>query len=231
MIEGRFGLLASHLQDDTIELDYDMLVKNLGSHWESENASFKPFPVAHIIHPYIDALLRLKTKHAIQAENIKRIVCPVPEYQVGIVCEPIHEKYRPGSDSHGRVSLQFTLAEATVKGVINKDSYSPEALADPAILSLAEKVEYRVDDSFPGPEQFKGEVTIELENGEHFTETEEYNRGSRQNPMTEDEITEKFNTNSASVLSSDQQQSLKEKILYLDSETSAADIIPLTFGK
>jgi 2-methylcitrate dehydratase PrpD len=231
VIEGRFGLLASHLQDETIELDYEMLVKDLGSHWESENASFKPFPVAHVIHPYIDALLRLKTQHTLKAENIKRIVCPVPEYQVGIVCEPAHEKHRPNSDSHGRVSLQFTLAEAMVKGVINKDSYSAQALADEEILTLAKKVEYVVDDSFPGPEQFKGEVTIELESGERYTEIEDYNRGSRQNPMTEEEITEKFTTNSAELLSSIQQQSLKEKILSLESMTSAAEFIPFTFGQ
>jgi 2-methylcitrate dehydratase PrpD len=208
VIEGRFGLLASHLQDETIELDYEMLVKDLGSHWESENASFKPFPVAHVIHPYIDALLRLKTQHTLKAENIKRIVCPVPEYQVGIVCEPAHEKHRP-----------------------NSDSYSAQALADEEILTLAKKVEYVVDDSFPGPEQFKGEVTIELESGERYTEIEDYNRGSRQNPMTEEEITEKFTTNSAELLSSIQQQSLKEKILSLESMTSAAEFIPFTFGQ
>ncbi|MDC1529681.1 MmgE/PrpD family protein [Gammaproteobacteria bacterium] len=230
VLEGRFGLFASHLQDENIALDYAMLSDNLGSHWESENASFKPFPVAHVIHPYIDALLRLVAAHTIKHEDVARIICPVPEYQVGIVCEPVAEKRRPNSDSHGRVSLQYTLAEALVLGKINKDSYASDSLTDKTILALADKVDYQLDDTFPGPEQFKGQVTIELNSGESFTEVEEHNRGSRENPMTEDEIMGKFTKNSEDVLSPDQQQRLAEKILTLDSLSNSADIVPLTVG-
>ena len=230
VLEGRFGLFASHLQDKNIALDYAMLSDNLGSHWESENASFKPFPVAHVIHPYIDALLRLVAAHTIKHEDVARIICPVPEYQVGIVCEPVAEKRRPNSDSHGRVSLQYTLAEALVLGKINKDSYASDSLTDKTILALADKVDYQLDDTFPGPEQFKGQVTIELNSGESFTEVEEHNRGSRENPMTEDEIMGKFTKNSEDVLSPDQQHRLAEKILTLDSLSNSADIVPLTVG-
>ncbi len=231
IIEGRFGLFASHLQDEKMTLDYGMLLDNLGEHWESENASFKPFPVAHVIHPYIDALLRLRKAHNIKPEEIKRIFCPVPEYQVGIVCEPVEEKRRPNSDSHGRVSLQFTLAEAMVLGVINKNSYTADSLRDERILALADKVDYQIDSSFPGPEQFKGQVTVELYSGESLTEIEEYNRGSRQNPMTEKEIMEKFTTNSADILSTDEQLSLSDRVLSIESLKNAADLVSLTCGK
>jgi len=231
VIEGRFGLFASHLQDKKFALDYGMLVDNLGTHWESENASFKPFPVAHVIHPYIDALLRLTKTHNIQPEDVARIVCPVPEYQVGIVCEPLTEKRRPNSDSHGRVSLQYTLAEALVLGKINKNSYTNDSLKDKTILALADKIDYQVDNTFPGPEQFKGQVTIELKSGESLTEIEEHNRGSRENPMTEKEIMDKFTENSVDVLSRDEQQELADNILSLESLSNTADIVTLTCGK
>ena len=231
VLEGRFGLFASHLQDEKFVLDYGMLVDNLGTHWESENASFKPFPVAHVIHPYIDALLRLTKTHNIQPEDVERIVCPVPEYQVGIVCEPLTEKRRPNSDSHGRVSLQYTLAEALVLGKINKNSYTNDSLKDKTILALADKIDYQIDNTFPGPEQFKGQVTIELKSGESLTEIEEHNRGSRENPMTEKEIMDKFTENSADVLSRDEQQVLADNILSLESLSNTADIVTLTCGK
>lgn len=231
VIEGRFGLFASHLQDKNIDLDYGILVDDLGTHWESENASFKPFPVAHVIHPYIDALLRLTVAHNIKAEDVARIICPVPEYQVGIVCKPLAEKRRPNSDSHGRVSLQYTLAEALVLGEINKNSYTCASLKDKTILALADKVDYQIDNTFPGPEQFKGQVTIELKSGKSYTEIEEHNRGSRENPMTEKEIMDKFTENSDDVLSRDQQQVLAENILSLELLSNTADIVTLTCGK
>lgn len=229
VIEGRFGLLASHLQDDSIELDYDILTDKLGEHWESENASFKPYPLAHVIHPYIDALLRLVAEKNITANDVVSIRCPVPEYIVGIVCKPRSEKRRPQSDSHGRVSLQFTLAEALVLGKIDRHSYTAAALADPAIHAIADKVDYVVDDSFPGPEQFKGEVSITLKDGNTYTQTEEYNRGSKENPMTEDEIIEKFLINSADSLSPARQHKLIDRVLSFEALDKAGDIIQDTF--
>jgi 2-methylcitrate dehydratase PrpD len=226
--EGRFGLLASHLQNDNLALDWAMLTDNLGTHWESENASFKPFPVAHVIHPYIDALLRVKKALGISADDIESIHCPVPEYQVGIVCEPLHEKRRPNSDSHGRVSLQFTLAEAMVSGKIDKFSYSPEALTNQQILALADRIEFQVDETFPGPEQFKGEVSLVLKDGRTVTETEEFNRGSAKNPMPVADIIGKFTTNASGVISGEQQQAVIAMALDLDNQEHAGDIISLT---
>ncbi len=77
VFEGRFGLFASHLQDEGVARNYGRITDGLGEHWESRNASFKPFPVAHVIHPYIDALLRLRAAHGIDPDQVERIVCPV----------------------------------------------------------------------------------------------------------------------------------------------------------
>ena len=56
---------------------------------------------------------------------------------------------------------------------------------------------YHVDPAFPPPGQFKGAVTVTLKDGRVFDEVEEYNRGSAQNPMTEDELRAKFHDNAA----------------------------------
>src|SRR5579872_2876940 len=78
VFEGRFGLFASHLQDATGTLaDYGRIHHKLGTHWESRNASFKPFPAAHVLHPYISAILRLRSQHGITSADVERIECPV----------------------------------------------------------------------------------------------------------------------------------------------------------
>ena len=95
ILEGRFGLFASHLQDSAVTRDYGRIADGLGQHWESERASFKPFPAAHVIHPYLDAVLRLRAEHGIDPREVERVACPVAAYIVGIVCEPVSEKRRP----------------------------------------------------------------------------------------------------------------------------------------
>jgi 2-methylcitrate dehydratase PrpD len=112
VFEGRFGLFASHVQDASVHPDFDRLTGELGTRWESRNSSFKPYPAAHVIHPYLDALLRARRAHGIRASDVVRIDCPVAAFIVGIVCEPVEEKVAPATDAHCRVCLQHTLAEA-----------------------------------------------------------------------------------------------------------------------
>lgn len=230
VIEGRFGLLDSHLQDRAVPRSYDRVTEGLGTIWESENASFKPFPVAHVIHPYIDVLLLLRARHGIDPDEVERIVCPVAGFVVPIVCEPVAEKRRPNTDSHGRVSLQYTLAEALARGRIGKDAYSAENLSDPRILSIADRVDYAVDPEFPGPERFKGAVTVLLRDGRRYDGVEEHNRGSAANPMTLDEILGKFHENAAGVLTPERARNLVDAALALDRMADVRQLVDLATG-
>jgi 2-methylcitrate dehydratase PrpD len=230
VFEGRFGLFASHLQDDRAARNYGRITDGLGDHWESRNASFKPFPVAHVIHPYIDALLRLRAQHAIDPAQVAKIVCPVAAYIVGIVCEPLAEKRRPRSDSHGRVSIQYTLAEALVRGRIDKNAYRPESLVDPKILGIADRVEIEVDPNYPGPERFKGAIKIVMKDGSVYETVEEHNRGSAANPMAVEDLVAKFDANAADVLNGSQRQALVEAVLGLPKAKDAARVVALTVG-
>ncbi len=216
VFEGRWGLFASHLQTDEPICDLERLTVDLGDRWDSRNASFKPFPAAHVIHPYISAILRLRSKHGLKPEQVARVVCPVAPYIVGIVCEPLVEKRRPLTDSHGRVSLQYTLAEALVTGVLGRHSYTERSLRDPTILSIADRIDYVEDSTLPGPEQFKGIVRIELTDGTILEEIEENNRGSAENPMTEAEIVAKFRENTDGVLKTETIERVIEETLQLE---------------
>ena len=212
VFEGRFGLFASHLQDPEQPRHYERIRNGLGTHWESRNSSFKPFPAAHVLHPYISAILRLRARHGIVPADVERIDCPVTAFIVGIVCEPAEEKFAPASDSHGRVSLQYTLAEALTLGSLGKEAYREESLHDPAILALARRVHYHADPGYPGPGRFKGEVTIALKDERSFHELEEYNRGSVENPMTGGEIRAKFDENASGFLPAEGRDRVAELI-------------------
>ena len=228
VLEGRFGLFASHLQDATLTRAFGRVVDGLGTHWESRNASFKPFPSAHVLHPYIDLILRLRQQHELRPDDVLSIECPVAEFNVSIVCEPAEEKCAPATEAHGRVCLQFTLAEALARGRLGRSAYSDDARGDPAILALARRVGYHVDPSFPPPGQFKGAVRVTLKDGRVFEEVEEYNRGSVQNPMTEDELRAKFHDNAAGVLPDEQRARLVDTIARVEAIPDVRALADLT---
>jgi 2-methylcitrate dehydratase PrpD len=202
IFEGRFGLFSSHLQDPSAPKKLNRIVDGLGSHWESRYSSFKPFPAAHVLHPYISAILRLRDQ-GVRPDDVLRIECPVAEFNVSIVCEPVEEKRAPASQAHCRVCLQYTLAEALYCGRLGRDAYEDRNRLNPGILALARAVEYYVDPDFPGPGRFKGAVRVTLKDGRVLTEVEEYNRGSAENPMTQAELRAKFDDNASGILTAE----------------------------
>src|SRR5215467_3829445 len=79
VFEGRWGLFASHLQDDAVPKDFSRLTANLGERWDSRESSFKPFPAAHVLHPYVDAILRLRLR-GVRPEDVEAIDCRVAPF-------------------------------------------------------------------------------------------------------------------------------------------------------
>jgi 2-methylcitrate dehydratase PrpD len=224
VFEGRWGLFASHVQATDAHRDFTRIDAGLGTLWESRNASFKPYPAAHVIHPYITAALRIREQHGVRAEDIARVDCPVTAFIVGIVCEPTTEKLAPATDSHGRVSLQYSVAEALVRGTLGKTAYSAVSLRDPAILALARKVHYHVDPDYPGPGRFKGAVKVTLAGGRVIEEVEEYNRGSSENPMTYAELRAKFDENAAEFLTAERRENLANVVMRLETVTDVGSL-------
>jgi 2-methylcitrate dehydratase PrpD len=227
VFEGRWGLFATHLQDSRVVRDFGRITDGLGSRWDSRNASFKPYPAAHVLHPYLDALLRLRQEHAIQPAAVEAIECPVASFIVPIVCEPLSEKLAPATDSHGRVSLQYTLAEALYLGQLGRHAYQPDSLNNPEILALASRVRYVLDPDFPGPGRFKGAVRVTMKDGRCLSAVEEYNRGSAENPMSLQELTAKFHTNASGFLSAAARDRLAADIERLEQLPDAKALVDL----
>ncbi len=227
ILEGRFGLFASHLPEGASR-NFVRVTDGLGTHWESRNASMKPYPAAHVLHPYVDAVLRAREIHHLDPADIVRIDCPVAEFNVSIVCEPIDEKVDPASDAHARISLQHTIAEALVTGTLGRRAYAPVHLADPQIRALARRVHYRVDPSFPGPGRFRGEVRVTLRDGRVIDEVQEYNRGSAENPMSAAELRAKFDDNVAGVLQAGDAGRLADSIAAMDRSSDVGELPAMT---
>jgi 2-methylcitrate dehydratase PrpD len=85
-----------------------------------------------------------------------------------------------------------------------------------------------VDPAFPGPGRFKGIVRVALKDGRVFTETEEYNRGSAENPMSEAELRAKFDDNAGGVLSASARDRLASEIGRTENLSDASTLVDLS---
>ncbi len=227
VLEGRFGLLPSHLHDLRGQLDFDRMVRDLGGEWESRNMSFKPYPTAHIIHPFLDALLYLYREEGLRASDVETLTVRIAEYMIPVVCEPVAEKTAPRTEAHGRVSLQYSLAEALYHGRLGGDGYSAESIRDPAILDLSGRIRYEIDPDAPGTERYKGWVVAETTDGRRLERIEDYNWGSREKPMTAEDIGAKFAANAENAVSRERVEAIMEAVDRLEDADSLDSLVAL----
>lgn len=193
VFEGAAGLFRTHVQERDYRFDFAAAAAGLGRRWECLTISLKPYPCAHVIHAFIDAALVLRAQGA-RADTVERVICPIADYMIGVVCEPRDTKIAPANDWQGRASLQYSIAEALVTGRLDGQSYRGDAETRVAVRALAQKVEYKVD-ATAKPGQFKGWVIIEMSDGKRFEQIEPHNRGSAERPLSEEEIRAKFRAN------------------------------------
>ena len=84
-----------------------------------------------------------------------------------------------------------------------------------------------MDPDYPGPGRFKGAVTVTLKDARQFTEVEEYNRGSLENPMTYQELRAKFDDNARGFLSGDARARIAGEIERLEMLPDASVLVDL----
>jgi len=187
--EGRFGLYNSHLKK---EVDHSRATRALGEAWELMNVAVKPFPACHFAHAFADAALAVRNK--IDFRKIDRITALVPEGIVEVVCEPAESKRRPASDYDAKFSIPYIVAASLVRGRFSLAELEDEALGDPEILAVAEKVDYRIDTDTTFPKHYPGGIVVRQE-GKEISHREPVNRGSADRPLSNADVVKKFMEN------------------------------------
>jgi 2-methylcitrate dehydratase PrpD len=213
--EGRFGLYASHLQDRWDPADLALATQGLGELWELLQVAVKPFPACHFTHACADAAIALKHQ-GLDPRQIARVEALVPEEVVKTVCEPVANKRHPANSYDAQFSIPFIVAASLLRGRFTLAELTPEAIADPAILDLALRVDYEIDPKSGFPRYYSGELIAETTDGERLSHREHMNRGCGDRPLTEAEILAKFHDNAARAVSRSRADEIAEAVLGLD---------------
>jgi 2-methylcitrate dehydratase PrpD len=219
--EGRFGLYASHLQERYEPAELAVATRDLGEVWELMQVAVKPYPACHFTHACADAAIALKHEHGLETRAIEHIEALVPAEVVTTVCEPVANKRRPANAYDAQFSIPFIVAAALIHGRFTLAELTPEAICDPDILALAERVDYRVDPASGFPRYYSGELTLTTADGHNLRRREHMNRGCGDRPLSEYDILAKFRDNAGRAVSPERAAEIVEIMLGLD---SAADV-------
>lgn len=214
--EGRFGLYASHLQEKFDPANLALATAALGDDWELLQVAVKPFPACHFTHACADAAIALVREQGVDPAEIERVQALVPAEVVKTVCEPVANKRRPANSYDAQFSIPFIVAAGLTRGRFTLAELADDALADPAILALADRVEYAIDPAASFPRHYSGEVVVTTRGGRSLRHREQINRGNGDRPLTEAAIIEKFRGNAARATASERVRQIESVVLALD---------------
>jgi hypothetical protein len=133
------------------------------------------------------------------AESVRRLgyqgkMCIHPD-QVAVV----NDVFTP--DAETVASAERIVAASLLRGRFTLAELEPETLSDPAILALADKVDYEADPESGFPRYYDGEVVVRTRDGRTVRHREPINRGNGERPLSDADIVAKFSGNAVRTLS------------------------------
>jgi 2-methylcitrate dehydratase PrpD len=161
----------------------------LGMDFNITRMTFKNHGCCGHTFPAIDGAAALQALHNITPESIKAI--RIGAYKAGVdVCAYRH----PKSSFEAKFSLSYTVAARLVLGRVREQAFMPAALSNPAIHALEDKISVHLDEGCTRtfPKQRSCNIEIELMNGEVLKRHQATRHGDPDDPLTDDELLDKF---------------------------------------
>jgi len=192
VFEGVHGLF--HGFAHTTQGDYGALTDDFGTRWVTDTLAFKPYPCGTMAQPYIDCARRLAAR-GIKPEDVTEIVCEVAEGTVHRLWEPLADKQRPRNGYAAKFATPYLLSAGFVYGGVGLGAFTENAIRDPRVLALAAKVKFVIDADNPYPNNYTGHIRATLADGSVVEDRQPYLRGGAQEPLTRQDVTDKFALN------------------------------------
>ena len=221
IFEGKEGLMDI-LGDDW---DEEALLGGLGESFKILECSMKAFPTEALTHSHITCALKIVRDHDVLPDDIKEIKVTTIARAVDILFDP--EKYNPKSRETADHSLPYVIAAAVVDRKITTDQFSDERIADPKIRSVLPKIVGEASEEFEKmfPAKQPSKVVITLNDGTAYTEKVDYPKGDPREPMSQDDLDDKFKGLTSLILDDESRRKIKDTIWNLESLNNVSDLM------
>ncbi len=223
VIDGKEGLVHCMGPEWKLEL----LTDGLGASWRIERCGMKAFPTEALTHAPISAVLKLVQENDLQPDDVEKVHIRSLARAADILADP--SKYDPRTKETADHSLPYVIAAAIVDRQVTPAQFEPDKIMDPRIRAQLEKVEVTADPDIEAvfPELQRVIVTITTSGGDELSAQLDYPKGDPRNPLTGQEIEEKFDALAAPVLSDGARTRIKDAVWKLDKLDSVTALMEM----
>ena len=223
VVEGKEGL--SHCLGPDWKLN--LLTEGLGSSWRITQCGMKAFPTEALTHTAISAVLDLVKENNLHPDQVEKIQIRSLARAADILSDS--SKYDPRSKETADHSLPYVIAAALVDRQVTPAQFTSVKIMDPKIREQLKKVEVVADPDiekvFPALQRVI--VNITTLDGGYLTRQLDFPKGDPRNPLTDQEIEEKFSALAEGVLTKGAQKKLRSAIWNLETLDSVGGLMAL----
>ncbi len=223
VIDGKEGMTHVFGPDWKLAL----LTEGLGQSWRIMQCGMKAFPTEALTHTPISAVLDLVKTNDLQPEQVEKIQIRSLARAADILSDP--SKYDPHTKETADHSLPYVIAAALVDRQVTPVQFTMKKILDPKIREQLKKVEVVADPEiekvFPALQRVI--VNLQTTDGRSLSKQLDYPKGDPRNPLTDQEIEEKFAALADGVLSPAAQKRVKDAVWNLEHVDAVSELMEL----
>jgi 2-methylcitrate dehydratase PrpD len=167
------------------------IVGQLGAPWTfaSPGVSIKPHPSGSLSHPAMGELLRLVREHHIKPTDVEKIDLGANH---AMTTSLLH--HRPTTGLQGKFSMEFCLSILMLEQKAGLAEYQDAVVQRSDVQDMIKRVNFYIDPEAEraGLDKMTSLLKIHLKDGKVLTGRAEFAKGSPANPMSYDEVADKF---------------------------------------
>ncbi|HDS29163.1 MAG TPA: MmgE/PrpD family protein, partial [Candidatus Acetothermia bacterium] len=219
--EGVFDVISN------VSWDADKMLHGLGEQFLINECGYKAFPTEALTHQPITAVMDVMSANGIDPHHVAEVLVETTTRGADILSDP--SKYQPRTKETADHSLPYCIAVAVTKGNVLPSDFQEEALTDPFVWEMLSKIKVvanrEIDAMFPAVK--RAIVTVTTEDGQSFTQQADHAKGRAENPLTDDELIDKFRANASHVMSEAQQEKVVSATLALETMPTVGEYMRL----
>ena len=225
IVEGRFGFLHGYSDSP----DLSRFLAGLGESFEVMRVSLKPHACCRYKQGPIDGILKIMKENKLRARDVKQVKLGILKAGFPIILEPQERKYNPQTVVDAQFSMPFGAALALLYGKAGLDEYTEANLKSPRLRELMSRVLCVADPELDKvyPKQWPASVEIITKDERKLSTKINYPKGDPENPLSWEELIQKFNHLSAPVFSEDRRAEIISRVRSLETEPSISSLSSL----
>jgi len=191
VLDGDYGTFFTAFLDDW---DAQPLTEGLGAQWHILRVGFKPAPASNGSITAMSAVDAIMREHGLHADDVAKVTAHVSNNTLHH-CGWSYEGSRIQSVLSAQMNLRYGVAVTALERKSGVEQFHESKIRDPKILKFIECIHVEHEPKFDGDNdryRVACRLVVESKAGAIYEKTVLYRKGSPEDPMTQDELSDKF---------------------------------------